>query len=96
MAVSGQSHFFTTLYATGILAANPQGMTVGQVNKDIQAFTYGQVRRVLQELCDLGYAYCESEKYGRTGKCVYRLTEAYAMEISFINRTYMKNYQGAL
>lgn len=96
MAKSGQSQFFTTLYATGVLAANPKGMTVGQVNKDMQAFTYGQIRRVLQELCDLGYAYCETEKHGRTGKCVYRLTEAYAIEISYISGVYMKNYQGAI
>jgi predicted ArsR family transcriptional regulator len=82
------------IFVSGVLAMNPKGVTVGEVSKQVAFLTKGQVQRVLDELVFEGYAYQEIKPHGRTGKKVYRMTEAYAIEIAHVNRMYAEKYNG--
>lgn len=64
------------------------GMTLKQLNETMPYCTRGEVKRVMDILVSMTYAYQEKIPHGRTGKMVYHLTETAAIHCAAIARQY--------
>lgn len=70
------------------LSSAHDGMTIGEIEKSASWMSRGQVERVLSGLSEIGFTYHEVKPHGRTGKRVFRLTEAAVMSCSSIAYNY--------
>lgn len=90
------STFVVTLDVIRTISQRGDGMTVGEVQGMMFAFTYGQTKRCLDGLVLDGLLWVENVPYGRTGKNLYRVTENAAILCSDIVQSYSRNYNGGM
>jgi len=83
--------FWNMLLVAEVVSETLQGKTVGQVAKAINWLSKGQVERALKKLETDGMCWSETVPHGRTGKRVYRLTEAAAIQFAAIARQYTES-----
>lgn len=74
--------------AMDTLSGIQNGMTITELQKTMPYCTRGEVKRVLETLVGMSYAYQELKPHGRTGKHVYYLTETAAIHCASIARQY--------
>jgi len=81
----------TALAAAEVVSRTLDGVTVGQVVREVNWASKGQVDRALKQLETDGMCWSEMVPYARTGKRVYRLTEHAAIMFAAIARQYTES-----
>lgn len=76
---------FAVLHA---LSSARDGLTIGQIEKVNTWMSRGQVERILESLCDIGFTYHEVIAHGRTGKRVFHITGTAVSSCSIIAHNY--------
>ena len=82
---------FTKMIAVlEVLAAQPNGATVGQIASmnTAMGLSRGQWQRVISGLMDEGFIRETTEKHGRTGKRVFHINESAVHYCSYVTRAY--------
>lgn len=92
MATRAAGTFYDTMTVMSILATSKEGMTKGAIQREMKYITVGQVGRIIATLAECGFVYGDVFKHGRTGKVVYRLTEAAAIYCASIAREYTEKH----
>lgn len=74
--------------ALDTLSSVQNGLSLSEINNAMPYCTRGEVKRVMETLVGMNYAYQEKIPHGRTGKMIYHMTETAAIHCAAIARQY--------